>query len=263
VTLEVLNGTAPAGIPSETGTPVAAQDNAATASAQTGGEVGGDEGQVTPKTYTEQEHRDAIERATARAAAKAERRAFREATQRLAQQQPAPQQQASQPTPDGRPQRAQFATQEAYEDAVADWRLDQREAVKQTQTLAKKTADIYAKAEKLEGFDRDAFDELPLTRSIVEAMIDADAPEQLMAYMAANAEEVERIASLPAARQAAAIGKLEAKLEAEKTKPPARSNAPSALGAVKGKAAAGGPPDPSDTKAYIKWANEQEHAARR
>jgi hypothetical protein len=256
---EVLNGIAPA-LQSESN-PEAAQNHAATTDAQTGGAEGGEVSQVTPKTYSEEEMQDRVERASAKAAAKAERRAFREATARL-NQQPAHQQQAQSQT-DGRPARTQYASQEAYEDAVADWRLDQREAQKQHQSLAKKTQTIYAEAEKLPGFDREAFDELPLTRSIVEALVDSDAPAKLMQHLAANPEEAERIAALPAGRQGAAIGKLEAKLEAEKVTPPARSKAPTALAPAKGSANSSGMPDPSDTKAYIRWANESERAGRR
>lgn len=260
MTTEVLNGIAPA-LNSESD-PGAAQPNAATTDAQTGGAEGGEESQVTPKSYSEEELQDRIERATAKAAAKAERRAFREAAARLSAQ-PA-QQQASQAPPDGRPARTQYASQEAYEDAVADWRLDQREAQKQHQSLAKKTQTIYAEAEKLPGFDREAFDELPLTRHIVEALVESDVSAKLMHHLAANPDEVERIAGLPAGRQGAAIGRLEAKLEAEKATPPARSKAPTALASVKGSAAtSGGMPDPTDTKAYMRWANEAERAGRR
>lgn len=261
MTLEVLNGGAPA-VPSESATPGSAQENAATTDALSGGADGGNEGQVTPKTYSEEELRDRIERATAKAAAKAERRAFREAAERLATQRIPQTQQVTQQS-DGRPSRAQYQSEDAYLDALTDWKLDQREAraqaerqQEQQQTLARKTEDIYAKAEKIPGFDRDAFDELPLTKPIVEALVDSDAPDKLMHYMAANPAEVERIAKLSPARQAAELGKLEDKALA--AKPPARSNAPQALAPAKGKGVAGDMPDPSDTKAYVRWANAQE-----
>lgn len=247
----------------------AAQTNAATTDALTGGAEGGEEVQVTPKTYTEQEHRDAIERATAKAAAKAERRAFREATERLSNQQ-ASQQQQRQPASDGKPSRAAFGDDEGYIDALTEWKLEQREKqAEQTRqqdhqrTLVKKTEEIYAKAEKLPGFDREAFDELPLTKPIVEALIESDAPEQLMHYMAANPAELERISKLSSARQGVELGKLEVKLAELAKAPPARSKAPPALGSTKGQSGASSMPDPSDTKAYIAWANAQERAARR
>lgn len=265
MTTEVLNGTAPA-VPSESET-AAAQTHAATTDAQTGGADGGEVSQVTPKSYSEEELQDRIERATAKASAKAERRAFREAAERLATQRVPQTQQATQ-QPDGKPSRQQYADEDAYFDALTDWKLDQRERKawdakqqEQQRTLSKKTDGIYAAAEKLPGFDRDAFDELPLTKAIVEALVDSDVPDKLMHYMAANPAEVERISKLSPSRQAAELGKLEVK--AAEAKPPARSNAPQALAPAKGKAGgAGDMPDPSDTKAYIRWANAQERATR-
>lgn len=265
MTTDVLNGAAPAA-PSETGIPAAAQPNAATTDAQTGGAEGGTESQVA-KTFSQQELDDIVKREKAKAEAKAERRVLRTLERVIPQPQSAPQH-TSQPAQDGKPTRAQYADDEAYVDALTDWKLDQREAKakadtqhRQAQTLAHKTDSIYADAEKLPGFDREAFDELPLTKPIVEALIESDAPAKLMHYMAANPAEVERISKLSPARQAAELGKLEAK--AVEVKPPARSNAPQALSPVKGGASSGGMPDPSDTKAYIRWANESERAARR
>lgn len=238
MTTDVLNGGAPA-LPSESANPADAQVNASTANAQTGGADGGTESQVT-RTYTEQEHRDAIERATAKAAAKAERRAFREAAQRLAQQS-APQQHSQQASSDDRPSPRQGETTEAYLDRLTDWKLEQRDRraeagrqQEQQRTLAQKTDTIYAEAEKLPGFDRDAFDELPLTRSIVEALVDSDVSARLMAFMASNPAEVERISKLPAARQAAEVGKLEARLPAtpKTSKTPAPIGDPTARGST-------------------------------
>ncbi len=76
------------------------------------------------KTYSEDEYRDAIERASAKAAAKAERRALREARELLMRTAPVqqPQQQG-----DGRPSRDQFASDEQFVEALTDWKLDQRE----------------------------------------------------------------------------------------------------------------------------------------
>ena len=115
---------------------------------------------------------------------------------------------------------------------MTDWKLGQREQAeqqqqqaKQAQTMATKTENFYTEAMKIPGFDREAFDELPLTRHIAEALIDSDAPAKLMAHMAAHPEEVERIAGLSPARQAAEIGKLETKLASA----PKVSNAPAPI----------------------------------
>ena len=180
------------------------------------------------KTYSEEEVKERIERATAKAAAKAERRAFREAAEAL-QRQPAQQQPV-----DDKPSRAQYADDEAYIDAVTDWKLDQRErasqqskAVEAQKTTAEKTESMYKEAAKLPGFDREEFDELPLTRQIAQFLMESDTTPKLMAYMASNPEEVERIAALSPVKQVAEMGKLEAKLSSvtvKTTKAPAPIN---------------------------------------
>lgn len=178
---------------------------------------------VAPKTFTEEEVQERIERATAKAAAKAERRAFREANDLLqrTQAQVQPQQ-----VTDDKPRRDQFADEESYLDKLTDWKLDQRDrgtrqqsAQQAQQSLTQKTEKIYAEAEKIPGFDRDDFEALPLTPAIASAITDSDVAAKLMAHLASNPDEVERIAKLAPARQAAEIGKLETKL-ATVAKPP-------------------------------------------
>lgn len=221
MTTEVLNGGAPAQA-SESATPEAAQTNAATTLPETGADEGGEKSQVTPKTYTEEEHREAIERATAKAAAKAERRAFREATQRLAN---VPQSQRQPDANDGKPSREQYASDDAYVDALTDWKLDQRDKKQagerqqqQAKALYDKTEAIYAQAEKIPGFDREEFESLPLTSAVAQAIADSDVAPQLMAHFVTHPEDMSRIGGLSPARQAAEIGKLETKLSAAPAK---------------------------------------------
>jgi len=185
--------------------------------------------QPVAKVYSEEEVQERIERATAKAAAKAERRAFREAAEAL-QRQPAHQQQPV----DDKPSRAQYADDESYIDAVTDWKLDQRErvsnqskAVEAQKSTAEKTESMYKEAAKLPGFDREEFDELPITRPIAKFLMESSVSDKVMAYMTANAEEVERIAGLSEVRQVAEMGKLEAKLSSvtvKTTKAPAPIN---------------------------------------
>ena len=171
-----------------------AQDKASTSTAQTDGADVSEESPVVSKTYTEEEVQDRIERATAKAAAKAQRRARREAFELMRDQ---PQQHQSREVDDGKPKPREGETNDSYIDRLTDWKLDQRDraanAEKQKaaqQTIAKKTETFYAKAEELSGFDRDEFDALPLTKSIVETLIDSDVAPALMAYMSQNPDEV-------------------------------------------------------------------------
>ena len=169
------------------------------------------------KTFTQDELNEIIQKEKAKAEAKAERRAlkaYRETLERFA-----PQQQQEAPKESGRPQRDSYASDDDWVEAVTDWKLEKRESAskqqqqeKSAREVANKTENIYAEAQKIPGFDRDDFDALPLTAAIASALIDSEVPAKLMAHMASNPEEVERIAKLSPARQAAEIGKLETKL---------------------------------------------------
>lgn len=225
-----------------------------------GTEPGEAEKEVTqndPKTYTEEEVRDRIERATAKAAAKAERRALREATDRLERM---TQQQHSQPAKvDERPQRTSGEADDDYLDRLTDWKLDQRAKVtrqaevRQQQTqLVQKTEDIYAKAEKEPGFDRDDFEALPLTPTIAQAITESDVAPKLMAYMAANPDEVARIAKLSQLKQAQELGKLEATLSAVKT-----SKALAPISPIGAKGSAQSDPNKMTFSQYEAWRSAQ------
>lgn len=171
------------------------------------------------RTYSKKELQESVERATAKTAAKTERRLERQFREELLSrglgQQAAPAQQEA----DGKPSRAQYGDDEGYLDALTDWKLEQRDrannqqrAQVEHQTLAKKTEAMYAEAEKQPGFDRDVFNDLNLTRTIATALTESDIAPKLMVYMAANPDDVERIAKLSPVKQAAEIGKLEVRL---------------------------------------------------
>jgi hypothetical protein len=260
----VIDGGAPAGTPSEPANPAAAQPNAATTDPATGAGEGGEEGQAAQKTFTQAELDEIVQKRIAKAEAKAERRVIRTLERFLPQQAQQQTTQQAQPA-EGKPTRAQFASDEAFVDALTDWKLEQRERAtakdrqqQQAQTLTQKTEGIYAEAEKLKGFDREAFDELPLTKPIVEALIDAEAPAQLMHYLVANPAEVERIAKLSPARQAAEIGKLEAKAAASPAK---SSSAPAPIKPL-ASGSGSGPQNPEDMSMaeYEKWREKQRRA---
>lgn len=204
-------------VTNEATTTEAAQHNAATADAGTDPAEGGKESQVAEKTFTQSELDEILQKRIAKAEAKAERRVLRTIERVM----PAPQQHQPQQQ-DYAPRREQFASDEQYLDAKVDWKLHQRDQhsaqqrfQEHSQRLTHTTESIYAKAQAQPGFDREAFDELPLTRPIVEALIESDQAPQLMAYMATHPDDIERIAGMSPARQAAELGKLEAKLSSK------------------------------------------------
>jgi hypothetical protein len=209
----------------------AAQPNAATTDAATGAAEGGEHSQAAqPKSFTQAELDEIVKREKSKAEAKAERRVLRTLERVIPSTQPQQPQQQARNEQSG-PVRAQYASDEDYLDAKLEWKLAQREQAtvqerqrESAEKLAKTTEKLYAEASKQPGFDREAFDELPLSKPMVEALIDSDQAPQLMAYMAANPDEVARIADLKPGRQAAELGKLEAKLAA--TPPVKTSKAP-------------------------------------
>lgn len=98
-----------------------------------------------------------------------------------------------------------------------------------------------------------------------DAIFHADDVKAVIEYLTDpdNADEADRISKMTAVQAGRAIAKLEGKLEVEKTKAkPKPSNAPSPLEPARGGGVPNGMPDPSNTKAYIAWANAQERAQR-
>ncbi len=200
---------------SEVTTPEAAQVQAAPTDATTQGAEGEKE-PAAAKSFTQEELNEIVRKEKAKAEAKAERRVLRTLEKVI----PQPVQQPVQRQEDDRPRRDQFASEDEFVDRLTDWKLDQRDrgqrqAAQQQQnvSLAQKTEKLYAEAEKLPGFDREAFDDLPLTPAMAQALADAgDVAPKLMAHLTANPADVDRIAALSPARQAAEIGKLETRL---------------------------------------------------
>lgn len=97
-----------------------------------------------------------------------------------------------------------------------------------------------------------------------DAIFESDAPKALIEYLTDpdNAEEAEELAAASPVKAGRIVAMLEAKLANAKTAPQ-RSNAPSPLEPIKGAGKSTSTmPDPSDTKAYMKWANEQERGRR-
>jgi hypothetical protein len=232
MTTEVIDGTLPAGTTSEQATTAAAQTNAVTTNAQTDGAEGGEKESGAPKTFTQDELDAIVQKRVAKAERRAENRVLRtlERLPQHAQQQASTQQAAD----DGKPLRGQFATEDEWLDARDAWRDEKRQAKdaqdrqsREVESLSAKTDKVWAAAQKLPGFDSEAFDDMAdsghLTRDMVKAVIDLDDGPSVLAFLATHPEEAERISKLSPHRQAAEIGKLEAKATAA---PPKTSKAP-------------------------------------
>lgn len=104
-----------------------------------------------------------------------------------------------------------------------------------------------------------------MPKPATDAIFHADDPKSVIEYLTDpdNADEAASLSKMSALQAGRAIAKLEQKLDAEKSKAkPKPSNAPAPLEPARGGGVPKGMPDPSDTKAYIAWANAQERAQR-
>ena len=169
------------------------------------------------RVFTKKEHEKIVmaERHKAeRRADRAAKEAYREALEAVTRTQPVQRQTSNEPTRD------QFASDAEWIDAKVDYKLQQRDAARVQEAtrqaekaLISKATDIFAKAESLPNFDRETFDELPISQSVTDAILDSSVGAELIAYMSANPEEAYRIAKLSDARQAVELGKLELNLQ--------------------------------------------------
>lgn len=94
-----------------------------------------------------------------------------------------------------------------------------------------------------------------------DAIFESEDPATLIEYLAdpEHADEAEAISHMNAVQAGRAVAKLELKLAAQKdSAKPQPSKAAAPIEPARGKASMNNAPDPSDTKAWMKWANEQE-----
>jgi hypothetical protein len=104
-----------------------------------------------------------------------------------------------------------------------------------------------------------------MPKPATDAIFHADDPKGVIEYLTDpdNADEADRISRMAPVQAGRAIARLEDKLAAAKAKAtPKPSNAPAPLEPARGGGVPNGMPDPSNTKAYIAWANAQERAQR-
>lgn len=146
------------------------------------------------------------------------------------------------PASEAKPKLEDFETLEDFQEALTDWKLDQREKLaeqKRAESEAEKT-----QAERASNFKSrieaaqakyDDFDEVVLenpvqpSAAMVEAMLEEDLGAEIAYHLGQNPTEIKRIAALSPAKQAVEIGKLAAKLEpkeAAKTTPKPKAPPP-------------------------------------
>jgi hypothetical protein len=149
-----------------------------------------------------------------------ERRLAENSAAKPSQQQNTP---AQQP-PAGKPDAAKFDSYEAYVEALADWKLDQRETARKAEADKKAAAEAADAANKTwkERVDKTRelhadFDEviasgatLPVSQALHTAILESDRGPELAYYLAANPAEAKRINGLSPFAQVRELGKIEA-----------------------------------------------------
>jgi len=218
--------------------PEAALDKTATDESGTEADSQEKDTQADERKFTQAELDDIIKKRIAKATAQAERKASKAYAEKLEQLAVKPQVQHHPAAVEGKPKLEQFDKVEDYVEAIADWKLQtaqqaqarqtEEQRVKQFQNeVQAKAQNVFELAEQDPEFDNEAFEALPVSDPMAYAILDSEIAPKLMVYLTKNPEEVDRIAKLSPARQAAEIGKMEAKLSVvEKVKP---SSAPAPI----------------------------------
>jgi hypothetical protein len=185
--------------------------------------------------------------------------------------QPAPPQdkpsEPAKPAATGKPKLEDYQTLEAYQEALTDWKLDDRERTRReadARTAAEEAVrteqDGWAKKEKAARKAHDDYDDLidtvvipagPGVMAARQAMLEDEHGAELLYHLAKNPKELERIAGLSPASAVLAIGKLSAKFDT----PATENGKPRITGAPK-------PPPPGGRPSKI-TSDTPEEAAKR
>lgn len=160
---------------------------------------------------------------------------------------------------EGKPTLDSFDSLEEFQEALTDWKLDQRAAqAKQAENNKRATEQqkqvkerIDAAKTKYEDFEEVALDpDLTVSPAMFEAMMDSDLGADVLYFLGNHPEEASRISKLSPASAAREIGKIEVKLEAKPKAEPKVSKAPPPVKPLAGKAAPSFDPDRSSLSEY-------------
>lgn len=134
------------------------------------------------------------------------------------------------PKADGKPKAEDFSTYDDYVEALADYKLEQREKTRATQQAQAQAQAAQRAVEERWGkqledakgryddFEDVVGAEIPITRVMAQAIQDSDKGADLAYWLGKHPEDAARIAQLSAFAQVRELGKVEAQLS-EKTPP--------------------------------------------
>ena len=166
--------------------------------------------EAVSKTFTQEE----LDAAIGKRLAREQRKWEREQAQRT-------QQQAPRSAPVDLPPVDQFESVEAYAEALADRKAEERLQQREVQRQQQEVLSAYQEREeqardKYEDFEQVAYNpNLRITNAMAEAIQSSDAGPDLAYYLGSNRKEADRISRLSPLVQAKEIGRIEAKLASE------------------------------------------------
>lgn len=240
-------------VPNEAQNLAPEQVNPGTTEAQTDGADGGKESPV-PRTYTEEELRERIERATAKAAAKAERRAFREATRQLQ-------------TPAKEPERDDFKDDAAYTQAQLEYlaekkaeeKLREREKAQQAEKVQEAFLEKAEKAaERYPDFHTVVSNPaLSINDAMAEFIADSDQGAEIAYHLGKNPLKAAAIAQMSPIKAARELARLESELASKPTKPSKAPDPITPVGARHTKSNSALPSDEDDIETWMQKERER------
>lgn len=230
-----------------------------TTEAQTDGADGGKEVPV-PKTFTQAELDEIVQREKAKAAARAERKAFREATQRVQRQQPAPE-----------PVREQYRDDEAFNAAQLEHLAEQRAEEKlrqreKAQEAERRSEAFFEKAEKAAERYPDfqsvvSNPSLTINEAMAEFIAESDQGAEVAYFLGKNPMKAAQIAQLSPVKAARELTRLEAELASKPKATP--SKAPDPIRPVGQRGAPSASSLPSDDDPTDVWIRKERERVRR
>jgi len=128
--------------------------------------------------------------------------------------------------PPGKPVLENFETLEAYQEALTDWKLDQREAQRAAQSAEQKLQTEWSKSEKASRAAHADYDDVvqsvkapegPGVIAARQAMLEDEAGAEILYHLAKHPDELRRIAALNPVSAVREIGKLAATLTPSST----------------------------------------------
>lgn len=124
-------------------------------------------------------------------------------------------------TPEGKPKLADFDNYEDWIEALTDYKADERVKKSKAEESRDREESEFLKRfnagrKAFKDWDNVVDDDVEITNHMQSAIKSSDFPADIVYYLGKHPQEAEKIADLPAAKQALAIGKIEARIEARK-----------------------------------------------